>query len=198
MARTPKQDPRFFRQLILKKAAAMLHEQGIHGLSMRKLAQSLNASTMVLYTYFQNKQGLLNALYLDGFEQLRLELERVPVDPDPIVHVMELGRAYRRAVLANADVYELMMSRSLHGFSLPEESIKQSGASFRVLEEAVAACIGAGMVRDQDPKPVAQMLWGTIHGLISLQLAGHFVDDAAAEARFELTLETLKQGLLNP
>ncbi|CAM2009851.1 TetR/AcrR family transcriptional regulator [Acanthopleuribacter pedis] len=196
MARAPKQDPAFFRQLILKKAAEMLREQGIHGLSMRKLAQSLNASTMVLYTYFKNKQGLLNALYLDGFDQLRQELERVEPDPDPIATIMDLGRAYRRAVLANADVYELMMSRSLHGFSIPEESLKQSGAGFRVLEQAVVRCQDAGFARRHDAKDVAQMLWGTIHGLISLQLAGHFIDEAAATARFELTLATIKDGII--
>lgn len=196
MARSPKQDPVFFRQLILKKAAEMLHDQGIHGLSMRKLAQSLNASTMVLYTYFKNKQGLLNALYLDGFEQLRRELEQVEADPDPIVYVMDLGRAYRRAGLASADVYELMMSRSLHGFEIPEESLKQSAASFRVLEEAVSACQAVGIAVKHDAKELAQMLWGTIHGMISLQLAGHFIDEETADARFEMTLTTLKDGMM--
>lgn len=126
----------------------MLLEQGGHGLSMRKPAMSCNASTMVLFIYFQNKQGLMNALYRDGFGPFRLELKRVPEDPDPMVHLMELGRAFCRAVLVKTNAYERMMSRSLHEFSLPEERIKQGGSSFSAVAEAVTSRIGGEVMGD--------------------------------------------------
>ncbi|CAM2069254.1 TetR/AcrR family transcriptional regulator [Sulfidibacter corallicola] len=196
MALTKQKDPAAFRRTILRKAAELIREQGVHGLSMRKLSHALGASTMVLYTHFRNKQDLLNELYLEGFDRLRRHLEEVPEGEDPLAYVVELGRAYRRAALANPDAYELMQSRTLQGFSLPKESLEKSALSFRVLEGAVRQCMDRGLIAPGCSREVAQMLWGSIHGLISLQLAGHFVSEEAATARFEMVLKTLEFGLM--
>ncbi len=64
------------QRVIAEAALAAIDADGIDGLSMRKLAQSLGSSAMSLYTYFPDKDALL-----DGVAQLLLaEVETPPED----------------------------------------------------------------------------------------------------------------------
>lgn len=47
---------------IAEVALELIDSEGIEGLSMRKLAQSLGASTMAIYTYFPDKDAVLAAV----------------------------------------------------------------------------------------------------------------------------------------
>ena len=49
------------RAAIAREALAMLDEEGIDALSMRRLAQRLGIGTMTLYGYFRGKEELLDA-----------------------------------------------------------------------------------------------------------------------------------------
>ena len=48
------------RKAILDKASEILSNEGPHALSMRKLSEKVGASTIVLYTYFNQKHKILN------------------------------------------------------------------------------------------------------------------------------------------
>jgi AcrR family transcriptional regulator len=53
--------PSLGRDEIARAALAMLDEEGIDALSMRRLADRLGAGTMTLYGYFRSKEELLDA-----------------------------------------------------------------------------------------------------------------------------------------
>jgi hypothetical protein len=42
----------------------------------------------------------------------------------------------------------------------------------------------AGALRPGDPQAVAEVLWAAVHGVVSLELAGHFPDPGTAAERF--------------
>ena len=50
------------RELILEAAGRLVKEEGLDGLSMRRLAQELDVWPMSVYRYFQDKDALLDAL----------------------------------------------------------------------------------------------------------------------------------------
>ena len=50
--------------------------------------------------------------------------------------------------------------------------------------EAAAACVAAGIFRAEDPQVIAEVRRAAVHGVVSLELAGHFADSAVAEERF--------------
>src|SRR5438105_14872680 len=54
----------------LSAARDLIKEEGYEGLTLRKLAQRMQCSPMALYSYFADKQALLTALALEGFEKL--------------------------------------------------------------------------------------------------------------------------------
>jgi AcrR family transcriptional regulator len=58
----PSAGRRLTERRIAEAALALVDREGVEGLSMRKLAQSLGVSTMALYTYFPDKETLLDAV----------------------------------------------------------------------------------------------------------------------------------------
>lgn len=78
------------QRVIADAALRAIDAEGIDGLSMRKLAQNLGASAMSLYTYFPDKDALL-----DGVAQLLLgEVDAPPED----VHWRDAMRFIMRSV----------------------------------------------------------------------------------------------------
>lgn len=184
------------RKAILDQASAILALEGPHALSMRKLSEKVGASTIVLYTYFKNKQDILNELYLEGFLRLQRDLEAVPAGTDPMEYVMELGRAYRRSAVANATYYEIMFSQCVQGFTPSAESMEASKTCFGVLRDGVQGCMDAGCIQSGSATHTAQVLWGTLHGIISLELFGYLGTTGMGEARLEQAIQTIKAGLV--
>ena len=62
-----------------------------------------------------------------------------------------------------------------------------------ILQDAVAACAAAGLPSGGEPRHVAASLWAAIHGVVSLELAGHLPADAGEV--FEATLLAMGAGL---
>lgn len=183
------------RQSILDQAGTLLLEQGPHALSMRKLAERIGSSTIVLYTHFRDKPAIVDALFRDGFERLRADLEAVPPEGDPVERVLALGRAYRRSALANAARYQVMFTRCVPGFEPSAESLAASQRCFALLRDAVQAVGDAGHPLQHGVAHTTQVLWGTLHGLISLELFGYLGGARSGEQRLEQAMQMLRAGI---
>jgi AcrR family transcriptional regulator len=172
------------RRTLLDAASRLLVAEGAGALTMRRVAAAVGCSTTVLYTMFGGKEGLADALYREGFERLRRRLEAVPAQ-DPMARLAALARAYRENALAERAYYGVMFQQAIPGFRPGAASLAAAAASLEVLTRAVAAAVDAGTLRPGDPRAVAEVLWAAVHGVVSLELAGHFPDSDAAADRFQ-------------
>jgi AcrR family transcriptional regulator len=187
--------PEGVRQAILSQAALLLLEEGPHAISMRRLSERIGASTIVLYTHFRDKPAILDALFRDGFEQLRADLEAVPASHDALEHVIALGREYRRSALKRAGAYQIMFSRCVPGFEPTAESLAASQRCFDLLRRAVKAAADAGYRLPHSVPHTTQVLWGTLHGLISLELFGYLGSARVGAERLEQAMQLLRAGI---
>ena len=194
------------RQALLDAASEMLAHEGPGALSLRKLAKKAGASTMAVYTAFGGKDGLIEALFEEAFDRLADMQAAVPRDPDPMTWLGELGAAYRAFALANPAYYALMISVTMpltdhvldEGEDTPPARSISHHPAYRHLHQAVQACIDAGFFREElTAGDVADMLWAHVHGLCSLELAGYYTNEKAAQDRFNLSAETTMRGLLS-
>jgi AcrR family transcriptional regulator len=181
-------------QALLAAAARLLTEEGPEALSVRRVAAEAGVSAMGVYSRFGGKQGLVEALFLDGFARLQQVLAAVPRTGDPVEDLLEGSRRYRRFALESPAAYAVMFSRAIPEF-VPSAPCKLDAAgAFEVLVDAVRLGIDAGALRPGDPVDIAEGIWATCHGLVSLELAGMgFVPDR--EAHFEATNAALLRGL---
>jgi AcrR family transcriptional regulator len=186
------------RRAILDQASQLLAESGPDALSMRRLSQRIGASTIVLYTHFRDKQAILDELFIEGFERLRADLAAVAPSADPLHALLDLGRAYRHSAVGNATYYQLMFSRCVPGFDPSVQSREASKRAFAILVTAVKRCIDEGAIPSGDPAQMAHTLWGTLHGLISLELFGYLPPSVSGEARLEQAIHIIRDGLCRP
>lgn len=174
---------RAVRRLVLDAASRLLEAEGPDALTMRRIAGEVGCSTSVLYTMFGGKAGVAEGLWREGFERLRDAMERV-TDDDPLGRLAALGRVYRENALANRAYYAIMFQRPIPGFRPSPEAYAESLQPLRILVDAAADCVRAGVFRDADPARVAGVLWAAAHGAVSLELAG-YEGAVDAEARFQ-------------
>ncbi|MGH8978548.1 MAG: TetR/AcrR family transcriptional regulator [Acidimicrobiia bacterium] len=160
------------RQLILDAASRVLESEGPDALTMRRLASEVGASTSVLYTMFGGKNGVAEALWLEGFARLQAALDAVD-DEDPLGRLAAMGQAYRANALTNHAYYSVMLARPIPGFQPSDAAYAKSLRPLQTLSDAVADCIDAGVLREADAGHVARVLWAAAHGAVSLELAGY-------------------------
>src|SRR3954466_9668668 len=89
------------RETLLDAALRLLEERGPGALRIRDLAAAAEQSTMGVYTHFGSKEGLLEQLYLHGFERLEERLNGVPSDDQGRQELLDFALAYRQFGLDN-------------------------------------------------------------------------------------------------
>ena len=195
-ARVP--SPTTARETLLDAALRLVEERGAGALRVRDLAAAAGQSTMGVYTHFGSKQGLLEQLYLLGFEHLGERLNSVPSGGQGRDELLAFALAYRAFALDNEALYGLLFERAAPDF-VPSNASRLAGLStFQMLASRVAEwCPDL-----TDPAADAHLVWATMHGLVSIELmhrrwggplVAHLTGDP--EQNYAATIEHLLDGL---
>jgi AcrR family transcriptional regulator len=195
------------RDAIVDAGLALLEREGLQGVSMRKLAQELDAGAASLYWHVGDKEELLS-LMLD-----RIVGEAEVVEPDPEhwqEQVKEIMRATRRLMLKRRDAAQLslgripagpnslpVMERSLavlHAAGLPPRVISYASDMFALFVGGFA--FEESMPHEGDPKALGEYFASLPPERFPTltALAGELTEGGADE-RFEFAIELLVRGL---
>ncbi|MGH8968465.1 MAG: TetR-like C-terminal domain-containing protein [Actinomycetes bacterium] len=149
----------------------LLREEIPADLTVRRIATAAGTTTMALYTGFGSRDGLLDAVYAKGFEQLREHMEEVGRLGDPAEAVRQLLHAYRAFALANPGLYGLLFERVLPGFDpSPEVRSTALDTTFGLLAAQTGGLLGTDQ-QDTASRELAYTLWALTHGLVTLELS---------------------------
>jgi AcrR family transcriptional regulator len=149
---------------ILDAAWSVMAREGVAALSVREVARAVGLRQQSLTHYFPTKQALLDALFADGFADLRTVLDRVPERRDPIDAVAVVAAAVVEYCVQHPARYHLMLQRTVPGFTPSDAS---HAVALRVLGVLVERLAVAGVT---DPADIA-LVRGLISGLASEQIA---------------------------
>lgn len=180
------------RRLILDVAARLVAEKP-EGFGMRELASAVGASTTVLYNRFGSRDEIVVTLFQESLERLGDEFERV-TGPDPFWRIVQLGYAYRKYALSNPH-FIMALTQAPRAMGVAGARIRES-RSHAVLIRTVQECIDAGIFAPGDARAIADILWTSVHGVVSLEVAGYFPGPAQAESHAHATAEAVIRGLL--
>jgi AcrR family transcriptional regulator len=158
--------PTATRKTLLAAALRLLQEQGAGALRVRDVAVAADKSTMGVYTHFGSKQGLLEQLYLHGFERLEARLTSVGADGQDREQLLVFALAYRDFALENEALYGLMFERAAPDF-IPSDASRLAGLkTFEMLQARVADW----RPDFTDPAEDAHLIWAAMHGLVTIEL----------------------------
>ena len=154
------------RETLLEAALQLLEERGPGALRIRDLSEAVGKSTMGVYTHFGSKQGLLEQLYLHGFQRLEDRLAGIGSGGDGRRELLAFALAYRGFAVDNEALYGLMFERATPDF-IPSDASRMAGL---VTFELLVARIAQWRPDFADPSADAHLVWATMHGLVSIEL----------------------------
>lgn len=163
------------RQAILDAARELFVTVGIEATTMRAIATRIGYTATAIYHHFRDKDALIEELCVADFTALGNAMHRIGRIEDPVERLGKLGVAYAQFALANPSQYRFMFmtqQRQLDGDSLARFAAKPDAAAYDFLLQTVTEAIQEERLRPElsDPHQVAQVMWGGIHGVVSLWL----------------------------
>ena len=170
---------------ILDAAWSLMAREGVAAVSVREVARSVGLRQQSLTHYYPTKHALLDALFADGFTDLRRTLEELPAADDAIGRIVDVAVAVVDYCVANPARYHLMLQRTLPSFSPSEESHRVTLSCLNLLVEALSE---AGITDSAD----IALIRGLISGLAAEQIANDpqgrlFADQAGRGIRTLVT-----------
>jgi TetR/AcrR family transcriptional regulator, cholesterol catabolism regulator len=155
----------FKRERILDEAIPLFAEFGFQGVSIDKIAKNLKVTKPFIYTYFKNKEALLDEIYERGIQSLMDGLEHIfASNKAPQEELKQLVEFYVLENIRNANITMIFLNeeRNLspesqikirakhHNFDSQLAALIRKGAKagvFEVDDPMLASLAISGMVR---------------------------------------------------
>ncbi|WP_208948413.1 TetR/AcrR family transcriptional regulator [Segnochrobactrum spirostomi] len=184
------------RERILRETARIVASDGYAALSMRRLAEGLGLTAGALYRYFPTKQHVLNASWSAALDELNLrftEADRPGREPIPVLR--DICLAYARFALADRDRFRLMFLENDLGNMDEFGQRSETFANYRQVVALVQAALDAGAITAPSAVAATHVLWGSVHGVLTLMIAVKELDFGDAEQLCAFAFETALRGL---
>ncbi|NNH69938.1 TetR/AcrR family transcriptional regulator [Nocardia uniformis] len=177
------------REEIKQHAWDQIATAGVSALSLNAIAKQVGMSGPALYRYFASRDELITELIRDGYRSLA---DAVRTAFDSGADVAELARTVREWAKHDPQRYFLIYGTPVPGYEAPDDTTAISSEIMTVLIEACSA-----LPSNQPETPFdahledhrqwaeghsvpattlhrALSFWTRLHGVLSLELAGHF------------------------
>lgn len=155
------------RTKILNAATELFLEGGVSSLSVRAISTRAGLSTIGIYSHFQGKQGILDALYIDGFNLVREAMDVVPEGKATKQQVLESCLGYLNVGEQNEAHYRLIFGESDQGYQPSEDAIAARDKAFSKLVRVAGSYLPDDS-SSADRKQIALDVWAIVHGYVSI------------------------------
>jgi AcrR family transcriptional regulator len=166
------------RNALETAALELVAERGAHGFTMAEASRRANVSVAAPFKHFANRDALLAALALRGYqEQARRFADAVGSADDPVEQLAEFAVAYVQFAIDERALFEITFSAGLDKTAYPE------------LEEAGSAVLAvvlppAKRVRQKRALELVHAIGAVAHGCAAFFNEGVFgADQARTTAR---------------
>lgn len=182
------------RDRLLEVAVATLDDEGVARLTTRRVAERAGTSVPAVYELFDDKAGLVRAIFFEGFRRLGRDLASAPVTDDPVADVEALVPVFRRFCLDSPRLAQVMFSRPFADFDPGPEELAAGEAVRDIFLDRIQRCLDEGALAG-DAVDIAHVLLAMAKGL-AVQEAGCWLGTTArsVERRWRLGVRALLTG----
>ncbi len=186
-----------FREKICRVATRRFAESGMDGVTLRGLAQELGCSPMTPYRYYKDKEEIFDAVRVDALRRFNDQmLEAAGRHADPVDRLRATGRQYLEFAKKDPHAYRIIFQLDQAGAGPHDDSELRRG--WEPLVATMRAGIETGRFHG-DPNDLAHVAWCSLHGLVTLQLAGKLRLGRSIENLLDPMLECVIRGAsVNP
>jgi len=182
------------RDRVLDVAVTTLCDDGISGFTTRRVAERAGTSVPAVYELFDDKAGLLRAVFFEGFRRLGRELAATAETDDPLADLRSVIPVFRRFCLDYPPLARVMFSRPFQDLDPGPEELSAAPTVREILIGKVQRCFEAGLLAG-DPTDIAHVLLALAQGL-AVQEGGRWLGTSAASVnrRWEVGVQAVLDG----
>lgn len=158
------------RAEILDAAWERCREGGLASLSLRSLAQRVGMRAPSLYSYFDSKDAIYDAMFAEGQRQFLAEIDDLPIVGADRDTFREAARRHFRFCTSDPVRYQLLFQRTIPGF---EPSPESYALAREVLETAGRAMAAAGVSESR----LLDLWTALLTGLVDQQISNDPLGD---------------------
>ena len=155
------------RAQIISAARRIAELEGWSNVTVRRLSDEISYSQPVLYAHFGSREGVLDAVAIEGFQELGLALEKARKRVKRGSAVESVTAAYLEFATSSPALYEAMFSLSL---SVPFDD----AATPPELRFAFSQFLELFQGLSSKPEVISELLWASLHGIAELTRTKRF------------------------
>lgn len=160
------------RHAIAKSAREILVNEGLHAVSLRRVAGSLGVTAPALYAHVIDKRDLLQGIVEQEIDALLASFDGIGA-ADPIDRLRQMGLAYVDYGLHNPDLFRAMFLFRPELTAEPRNEEPALGHCVQgAFQTAVQRAVEEGSFVDVDAELAALTIWTTAHGVVTALLTG--------------------------
>ena len=168
------------RRALIDAALSLVREEQDWTFSLREVARRAGVSHNAPYNHFADKQDLLSAITVAGFQELRDRLQKsTACAEDAEQALIKSGIAYIKFGVGNAAHYRLMFASALvgKGDKRPPDVIEAAAGAKNILVGIIESGARAGIFaispdNAHELQNAVLFAWGAVHGLTMLAIDG--------------------------
>ncbi len=173
-------------------ALGVYRQEGLAGLSFRRLAESAGVSHTLPYRYFDNKEALLARMRTDALARFEVYVREFEGRADkPLAQVESVAQGYMAFAIEHPQDYMLIFSAEQPSPERYPEVLAMRRRLVDHVVDLVQRCIDKGELAG-NAREIAHHFWVALHGLLTL----HTTDQLVHGMDLEEILPSLIQRLL--
>ncbi|MEQ8746273.1 TetR/AcrR family transcriptional regulator [Pyruvatibacter sp.] len=153
---------------IFAAASGLFLEGGVAALSVRAIAARAGISTIGIYSHFKGKQGILDALYVEGFEMVIDSMTVADTSLSPRDAILTAAAQYLDMAEAHTAHYNLIFGERGPDFRPSPEAEQVGARAFNTMAKLINALRGDDATPKQQQDAAVQT-WALLHGYVSLR-----------------------------
>ena len=163
---------------IITAAREIAEREGWDAVTVRRLADEIEYSQPVLYSHFENRDAIVAAVAVQGFQEITVDLREAASGSTGEQNALEnVGMAYLGFALRHPALYEAMFILPTDLRFAQAETRPELQAAFEAL-----AMVVTPFCRDVvDVEVVTETFWAALHGLAELEHSGRIRPSARAD-----------------
>ena len=146
---------------IISAARRIAELEGWSNVTVRRLADEISYSQPVLYAHFENREGILAAVAIEGFQELGVAMEKARKRVKRGNPVESVAAAYLEFAASSPALFEVMF---LHSLSVPFDE----AATPPELRFAFAQLRELFQGQGSKSEVLSELFWASLHGLAEL------------------------------
>ena len=155
------------RTQIVSAARRIAELEGWSHVTVRRLSDEISYSQPVLYAHFGSREGILDAVALEGFEELGPALEKARKQAGGGNTLESVANAYLEFASSSPALYEVMFSL---GLSVPFGAAATPPELHFAFTQLLQLFPGQG----SEPEVLAELFWASLHGIAELTRTKRF------------------------